>query len=149
MKKFIIFFASLFLLTIVSCKEDEPVKQKIVGTWKPVKMVETNVTNNTSVSDTYIYSTCQQESRWVFKEDNSGSVWMRDDTYVVCHTKFESNLTYQYNDKTGEIVIKYLSNQDKGKISDLTENGMNLKIEYLDTDTGVYNSKTYTLVRVK
>lgn len=149
MKKLIYLFASLFVLTIVSCDEDEPVRPKITGTWMPVKMVETTVTNNNSVSDSYVYSTCQQESRWNFKENNSGNVWLRDDTYVACHTKFESNFTYQYNDKTGDIVINYLASQDQGQVFDVTESTMNLKIETLDTNADVYNSKVYTLVKVQ
>lgn len=149
MKKFFLFFVSILFISISSCKEDDPVYPKITGTWKPVKLVETTITNSNSVSDTYIYTTCQQESRWIFKDNNTGSVWLRDDTYTICHTKFESNLTYTYNEKTGEITINYLTGQEKGKVSDITDTTMNLKIETLDEDTDVYNSKVYTLVKVQ
>ena len=148
MKKLVLFFASILLFAAMGCKDDEPVvKKSISGKWKPVKMVETTVSDNVTASETYIYTPCQQESRWIFKNDKKGSVVMKDDTYTECHTKFESNLTYEYNDKTGDIKLNYLTSEDNGKVSDLTESTMNLKIETLNAE--VYKSKVYTLVKTK
>lgn len=150
MKKLLLFFAALFCISfMVSCEDDAVVKSNIVGVWKPVKMVETVVDNSGSNSETYYYSDCQQMSRWVFNENNTGSVLSQDDTFTACHTVFQSTINYQYNYKTGEIVINYLTGQDKGKVSDITDTTMNLKIEEIDLDTDTYESQVYTLVRVE
>src|SRR5690606_36461763 len=90
----------------------------------------------------------QQLSRWTFNEDKTGSVLEQDDTFTACHIAFQSNINYQYNPKTGEIVINYLTGQDTGKISDVTDTTMNLKIEEIDLNADTYESQVYTMVRV-
>lgn len=149
MKKILLFCAALFAFSfLLSCDDDEVVKSNIVGVWKPVKMVETTADSTGSNSESYYYTDCQQLSRWTFNEDKTGSVLEQDDTFTACHIAFQSNINYQYNPKTGEIVINYLTGQDTGKISDVTDTTMNLKIEEIDLNADTYESQVYTMVRV-
>ena len=149
MKKLLLLFAGLALLT-TGCKDETPAvpKYSIVGTWKPVKMVDTEVTNNTNtpVSETFIYDTCEQESRWTFNSDKSGHKMIKKMINSQCVIWEDQNFTYDYNASTGDITVKYITFNDKGKVLDLAENSMNLKIE--ETTPNVYHSQTYTLVRV-
>ncbi|MCC2589708.1 lipocalin family protein [Chryseobacterium sp. MFBS3-17] len=148
MKKILLFLTAVFSIgLLVNCDDDPVVGQSIAGTWKPVKMVETVVDSTGSQSETFYYSDCQQLSRWVFNKDNTGSVLEQDDTYTSCHVKFQSNLNYEYNDKTGEITLTYITFQDQGVVLDLTDSTMNLKIENVDLVNDVYISETYTLVK--
>lgn len=146
MKKLLFLFAGLLLL-FTACKEDSDPEYKLDGTWKPVKMVQTVVVDNGQpVTDTYIYNTCQLESRWKFNADLSGHVLRKDEVNTTCVIQQDQDFTYVYNKKTGDIEIQYITFQDKGKVTDLTESSMNLKIE--TTNQNVYTSKTYTMVKV-
>lgn len=150
MKKIFLLIAAFFAFSfLMNCDDDEVVKSRITGVWKPVKMVETTVDSTGSNSETYWYTDCQQLSRWTFNEDNTGSVLRQDDTFTTCHIAFQSNINYQYNPKTGDIVINYLTGQDTGKISGLTDTTMNLKIEEIDLNADTYESQVYTMVRVE
>lgn len=149
MKKIIFLFAGLFLLFVIQGCKDDPIEYpQITGTWKPVKMVETIINNNVKTSETYTYTTCQQESRWKFNEDNSGHVLLKKDLGTPCVVSLDSNMSYTYDQKTGDITINYLTGQDKGKVSDITDTTMNLKVESIDLDLDIYESQTYTMVRV-
>ncbi len=148
MKKLLFLFAGLFLL-FTSCKDDDtPQEYKITGTWKPIKMVQTTVVDNGQPStETFIYESCQLESRWVFNDDLSGHSLQRKVVNTTCVTQQDAGFTYVYDKNTGDILIKYITFEDNGKISDVAENTMNLRIEMINQN--VYQSKTYSLVRVQ
>ncbi|ODS87808.1 lipocalin family protein [Chryseobacterium lacus] len=152
MKKIILFFAGLLLLTTLSCDNEDPiVYPEVTGVWKPVQMVKTVVNNvNAPTSETFLYGDCQQESRWEFREDGTGKIlWRVQLNPTSCTTAFEQNLQYDYNNSNGDIVINYITHQERGKAMDITETSMNLKIETINADTQVYESQVYTLVKVQ
>lgn len=145
MKKLLLLLAGMFIL-VTSCKDDAGPEYKITGTWKPIKKVQTTVIDNGQpTSETFIYETCQLESRWKFNEDLSGHVLEKDIVNTTCVTKQDKDFTYVYNKKTGDITLKYITFEDHGKVFDVAENTMNLRIE--TTNQNIYTSKTYTLVK--
>ncbi|PIE50461.1 MAG: hypothetical protein CSA38_03395 [Flavobacteriales bacterium] len=151
MKKILVLLLGLLLFSTSCKKEDEPMLMpSIVGEWKPVKMVETKVKTTDILSETkaYYYDDCQQQSRFIFNEDLSGHVLLKD-TYggADCLVVKDEPLDYIYDNKTGKIVLHYVTLEDEGKVSEVTENSMNLQIEEKDDD--VFISKTYTLERVQ
>lgn len=149
MKKLLILFVGLLLFTVIGCKDDETVAPtySIVGTWMPIKMVETTVTNNTNpVSDTFVYTDCEKESRWIFNEDNTGQKIIKRLINNQCVEWENETFTYTFDASTGDITINYITFQDKGKLFDILENSMNFRIE--ESTPNVYHSETYTLVKV-
>ncbi len=148
MKKIFLLFASALLLFLMNCKEDEvPQPLSIEGTWKVLKMVKTTVINGGQPnSDTFLYTDCEQQSRFVFNDDFSGKVISYGPLNGGCLLLDDRGMTYEYNGKTGAIVIKYIAEKDEGAVFDLTENTMNLKIEIIKPN--VYESSTYTLVKI-
>jgi len=155
MKKLALIFACLSLMIATGCNDDDDKKAQefpIVGTWKPVKEVRTVVDNaGAGVSDEIDYTTCQQESRWVFNENSSGKRSDKDEAGVplTCSTISERNFTYIYNNSDKNFEIKYQGTvvSDKGKVVLLDAETLNLKIEDM-TDPALYKSTTYTFKRI-
>lgn len=155
MKKLALIFACLSLIaTTISCNNNEETKQEfpIVGTWKPVKEVRTTVDlNGVGVSDEITYTTCQQESRWVFNEDTSGKRTNRDEagSPLTCSTISVRNFNYNYNKSDSSFEIKYQGTvvSEKGKVVDLNAETLNLKIEDT-TNPDLYKATTYTFKRI-
>ena len=146
MNKLYLLFAAAFLI-LSSCKEDDPPQRlSIEGTWKVLKMVQTTVIDGGQPdTNTYVYEDCEQQSRYIFNADFSGKTIVYGFLNATCILKSDDPMTYQYNDKTGEIYIKYVAEKDEGMVSDLTETTMNLKVEIIKPN--IYESKTYTLVK--
>lgn len=155
MKKLALLFAGLSLFVATGCNDDDnnTVEYPLVGTWQPIKKVVTNVpVGGTPVSDEITYTTCEQESRWVFNEGSSGKrTDRRDDSTTPgqCETASERNFTYTYDKSSKAIQIKYQGTvePDKGKVGSLNETTLNLIIEDT-TDPTEYNSVTYTFKRI-
>lgn len=155
MKKLALLFAGLSLMVATTaCNDDDVAVQEfpIVGTWKPVAEVRTEVDlDGVGFSDEIIYTTCQQESRWVFNENNSGKRTDKDEagSPLTCSTINDRNFSYVFNKTEKSIEIKYQGTivSDKGKVVDLNAETMNLKIED-NTDPTVYKARTYTFKRV-
>ncbi len=155
MKKLALLFAGLSLMVATaSCNDDEETVQEfpLAGTWKPVSEVRTEVDlDGVGFSDEITYTTCQQESRWVFNENNSGKRTNKDEagSPLTCSTISERNFTYVYNKTEKNFEIKYQGTvvSDKGEIVDLNAETLNLKIVD-DVDPTVYKSITYTFKRV-
>ena len=146
MKKIFLLFASA-LLFLMNCKGDEtPQPLSIEGNWKVLKMVQTTVINGGQPdSDTFLYTDCEQQSRYLFNGDTSGKVTVYGPLNGGCQLLDEKGMTYQYNPKTGAIAINYIAEKDEGVVFDLTETTMNLKVEVVKPT--IYESKTYTLVK--
>ncbi|MCY0970337.1 lipocalin family protein [Chryseobacterium wangxinyae] len=155
MKKLALLFAGLSLMVATtSCNDDEETVQEfsIVGTWKPVAEVRTEVDlDGVGVSDQINYTTCQQQSTWVFADNSSGKRTDKDEAGnpLVCSTINQRNFSYSYNKSDKNFEIKYQGTvvTQKGKIVDLTAETMNLKIED-NVDPTVYKATTYTFKRV-
>lgn len=147
MKKIFLLFAAALLL-LMNCKDDEVVQPlSIEGNWKVVKMVKTTVINGGQPdSDTYIYTDCEAMSRYLFNADLSGKVSVQGHINGGCALLSEKTMTYQYDSKTGAIVLNYIAEKDEGSVFDLTATTMNLKIEVVKPT--IYESKTYSLVKV-
>ena len=146
MKNIFLLFATA-LLFLMNCKEDEaPQPLSIEGNWKVLKMVKTKVINGGQPdSDTFLYTDCEQQSRYLFNEDLSGKVTTYGPLNGACWLIDEKGMSYQYNAKTGAIEINYIAEKDEGIVFDLTETTMNLKVEIVKPT--IYESKTYTLVK--
>jgi len=155
MKKLALIFACLSLMIATGCNDDDDKKVQefpLVGTWKPIKEVRTVVDSaGAGVSDEIDYTICQQESRWVFNENNSGKRSDKDEAGVpaTCSTISERNFTYIYNSSDKNFEIKYQGTvvSDKGKVVLLDSETLNLKIEDM-TDPALYKSTTYTFKRI-
>jgi len=146
--------AGLSLLAFTGCNDDDAPEQvfPLVGTWSPTKEVITEVElDGTGGSDEIVYTDCQKESRWVFNENLSGKRTNKDmaGSTPTCSTISERNFSYVYNASEKNIEIKYQGTvvSDKGKITLLDAQTMNLKIEDT-TDPTVYKSTTYTFKRI-
>lgn len=154
MKKLSLLFLLLSALFIVSCDDNETVKEvqyPIVGTWKPIAVIETTVPHNDlGVSDETLYSACQQESRWVFKEDKTGQRTDKDEVTGpgICDVVESRSLVYFYNPSDEYFEVKYQGDifPTKGKVTLLTANKMNIKTESIVDST--YRSVTTSFVRV-
>lgn len=141
-------------MAITGCNDDEETVQEfpLVGTWKPVKEVRTEVElDGSGFSDEITYTTCQQESRWVFSEGASGKRTDKDEvgTPLTCSTISARNFTYGYNSTEKNFEIKYQGTvvTEKGKVVLLDAETLNLKMENNDDPT-VYKSTTYTFKRI-
>lgn len=147
-------FAGLSLLAFTGCNDDDSPEQlfPIVGTWSPTKEVRTQVpANGLGFSDEIVYTDCQKEGRWVFNENSSGKRTNRDmaGSPATCSTISERNFTYVYNSSEKNFEIKYQGTvvADKGKVTLLNAETLNLKIEDT-TDPTIYKSTTYTFKRI-
>ncbi|WP_292008321.1 lipocalin family protein [Chryseobacterium sp.] len=154
MKKLALLFTGLSLLAITGCNDDDTPEliYPITGTWQPVKEVITVIPiGGGGVSDEITYSSCQQESRWVFNENNSGKRTDNDEagTPAICTVVSDRNFTYVYDKREKDIEIKYQGTMasDKGKVTLLNDNSLNLKIEDT-TNPNEYQSVTYTFKRI-
>ena len=85
-------------------------------------------------------------SRYLFNADLSGKVSVQGHINGGCALLSEKTMTYQYDSKTGAIVLNYIAEKDEGSVFDLTATTMNLKIEVVKPT--IYESKTYSLVKV-
>ena len=146
MKNIFLLFATA-LLFLMNCKEDEaPQPLSIEGNWKVLKMVKTTVIDGGQPdSDTFVYTDCEAQSRYLFNADFSGKVLVQGPLNGGCALLSDKGMTYQYDSKTGAIVINYIAEKDEGSVTDLTENTMNLKIEIIKPT--VYESRTYSLIK--
>ncbi|MGE6396911.1 MULTISPECIES: lipocalin family protein [Chryseobacterium] len=148
-------FAGLSLLAFTGCNDDDAPEQifPLVGTWSPTQEVRTQVpADGVGFSDQIAYTDCQKESRWVFNENSSGKRTNRDMAGTVtptCSTISERNFTYVYNSSEKNFEIKYQGTvvSDKGKVTLLNAETLNLKIEDT-TDPTIYKSTTYTFKRI-
>ncbi|MDH6251173.1 hypothetical protein M2347_000900 [Chryseobacterium sp. H1D6B] len=154
MKKLVLLFAGLSLLATTGCKnDDDPVTYPLVGTWQPTKEVRTTIpVGGGGFSDEVTYTTCQQESRWIFNDGGSGKQTIRGEaptTPITCTTISDRNLTYIYTKSDNRIEIKYqgIVTPDKGKVTTLNETTLNLTIEDTTNPTE-YHSTTYTFKRI-
>ncbi|WP_185146656.1 lipocalin family protein [Chryseobacterium sp.] len=147
MKKLALIFAAILLLVITGCNntEDQPT-YSIVGNWQPVKRVETRVTNSTPVSETYIYTDCQKESRWVFNEDSSGKQTTHDEVGTICATTSDKNFTYAYDKNSTKLQMSFQGVIEYGRVISLDNENMNIIIE--KTVANVYSSDTYTFKKI-
>ncbi|AZB31748.1 MULTISPECIES: lipocalin family protein [Chryseobacterium] len=147
-------FAGLSLLAFTGCNDDDVSEQifPIVGTWSPTTEVRTQVpADGVGFSDEITYTDCQKEGRWVFNENSSGKRTNRDmaGNPAICSTISERNFTYVYNSSEKNFEIKYQGTvvSDKGKVTLLNAETLNLKIEDT-TDPTIYKSTTYTFKRI-
>lgn len=155
MKKLAVIFAGLSLFVATSCNDDkeDPVTYfPITGTWQPIRETWTEVPNNPDpVSDPIYYTACQQQSRWVFQSNFSGSIEDHDDTAAgTCAVTGVRTFTYSYNGNGDDnFQIKYGGQivPQTGKVTKLTANEMNIKLETIDN--AGYHSKTYSFKRVQ
>ena len=146
MKKIFLLFATA-LLFLINCKEEEkPTPLSIEGSWKVLKMVKTTVQNGGQpLTQTFIYTDCEQLSRYIFKGDLSGSVKVHGPLNGGCQLLSDKTMVYTYDNKTGAILITYTAEKDEGFVSELTETTMNLKVEIIKPS--IYESRTYSLVK--
>ncbi|MGO4710026.1 lipocalin family protein [Chryseobacterium sp. 2TAF14] len=147
-------FAGLSLLAFTGCNDDDAPEQvfPIVGTWSPTKEVKTQIpADGVGFSDEIVYTDCQKEGRWVFNENSSGKRTNKDmaGSPAICSTTAERNFTYIYDSSEKNIEIKYQGTvvPDKGKVTLLNAETLNLKIEDT-TDPTIYKSTTYTFKRI-
>lgn len=147
-------FAGLSLLAFTGCNDDDVQEQvfPIVGTWSPTKEVRTQVPlDGIGFSDEIGYTDCQKEGRWVFNENMSGQRTNRDMAGMTptCTTISQRNFAYIYNSSEKNFEIKYQGTvvSDKGKVTLLDAETLNLKIEDT-TDPTIYKSTTYTFKRI-
>lgn len=156
MKKLALLFAglALFATTTTACNDDEETAPEVplVGTWQPLTEVRTEVdTNGDGVSDQIVYSTCQQQGRWVFKENSSGTrtTFEESGLPVTCTQTSNRTFSYIYDKGAKTIEIKYQGTvvSDKGKITKLDADAMNLMIED-KTDPTVFKTVTYSFKRI-
>ncbi|MFL9834911.1 lipocalin family protein [Chryseobacterium terrae] len=147
-------FAGLSLLAFTGCNDDDAPEQvfPIVGTWSPTKEVRTQVpSDGVGFSDEIVYTDCQKEGRWVFNENSSGKRTDKNMTGMpaTCSATAERNFTYVYNSSDKNFEIKYQGTvaAEKGKVTLLNAETLNLKIED-GTDPTIYKSITYTFKRI-
>ena len=147
-------FAGLSILAFTGCEDNDTPEQvyPLVGTWSPTKEVRTQVdSDGVGFSDEIAYTDCQKESTWVFNENKSGVRTNRDlaGTTPTCSTISQRNFSYIYNPSEKNVEIKYQGTvvSDKGKVTLLDAQTLNLKIED-NTDPTLYKSITYTFKRV-
>jgi hypothetical protein len=154
MKKLALLFAGLSLFVATGCNDDDnnTIEYPLVGTWQPIKEVDTTIpTGGGGFSDEITYSDCQKQSRWVFMDGTGGKRTDMGDgtTPGQCTTGFDRTFTYMY-DKAGKTVqIKYqgIVDPSNGIITTLNDTTLNLKFE--DTsDPNEYHSATFTFKRV-
>lgn len=154
MKKLALLFAGLSLMATTACKDDAVEVQEfpLVGTWKPMKENRTEVDiNGAAFTDEVTYSTCQQASRWVFNENSTGKRTNNEEVGipVTCSVVSARNFSYVYNSSDKNVEIKYQGTvvSDKGKVTLLDAETLNLKID--DTSNpNIYKSTTYTFKRI-
>ncbi len=154
MKKLALLFAGLSLIATTGCKDDDIVQVfPLVGVWKPIGEVRTEVDlNGVGFSDQITYTPCQQNSRWVFNENFTGTRVNNDEvgSPATCSVVSSRNFTYTfYNGGDGNVEIKYQGTvvPEKGKVILLNAERLNLKIENT-ADPGYYKSVTYTFQRI-
>lgn len=154
MKKLALLFAGLSLIATTACKDDAVEVQEfpLVGTWKPMKENRTQVdVNGAGFTDEVVYTSCQQESRWVFNENTTGKRTNNEEvgSPITCSVVSARNFTYVYNNSDKNVEIKYQGTvvSDKGKVTLLDAETLNLKIED-NTDPNLYKSTTYTFKRI-
>ncbi|KQT15287.1 hypothetical protein ASG31_15260 [Chryseobacterium sp. Leaf404] len=157
MKKLVLLFAglALFATTTTACNEDEETAPEVplVGTWQPLAEVRTEVdVDGDGVSDQIVYSTCQQQARWVFKDNNSGTRTTFQESGVspvVCTQTSNRTFSYTFDRGTKAVELKYQGTivSDKGTITRLDADAMNLMIED-KTNPAVYKTVTYSFKRI-
>lgn len=94
MKKLLLIFLCAFTVACSSSDDDVKITEEIIlGTWKPIAEVAICETGSTS---TYRLTTCEQTSRFIFKEKNSYAYESYNDACEKNHTE-QGHYIYENN----------------------------------------------------
>lgn len=148
MKKLLFVLAASSALVFTGCKDDDDdvVTYDIAGSWHPIKVVITDVGDGVSNSISQDYTLCQQQGKWNFNEDTSGSIATNEQVNGECEVINNQNFSYTYNKKGGEISMNFQNLYMRvGRVAFNGPDVMNLKIE--NTTNGIYHSETITMKR--
>lgn len=150
MKNLLLVLAAGSALMFTGCKEDNDdavPTYDIIGAWHPTKVVITDVGNGVSNSTSQDYTLCQQEGRWNFNDNATGSIVTNDQVSGACEVMSNQNFSYNYDKNNRTITMNYQNLYMKsGRVAFGNAQTMNVTIE--STVNGVYHSETVTLKKV-
>lgn len=153
MKKTVYLFVLSFLITMLfSCREETSNAENfsVIGTWKPVKEVVTQVDlQNTAVSELYTLDDCQQGTRYTFNADFSGRLVKKSKRHDTCVEDFDTPFNYQLSGDGKFSMQSIYTDHQEGDIVFHNANVMNLKIVTQNEETKVITTIVTTLHRVE